>query len=112
MINAPVTLEQTVFQTDIEEVGKTFTVAVDGPAGRFNASLGPELQNTVAAAVQNQTLSTSIPIGESTVTSVNGQTGACVVGDMRTYVYDPLAVVADAFDAGNLHGNLDGGTFN
>ena len=32
-------------------------------------------------------------------------------GDMYTLVYDPRGIAEDAFDLGNLTGNLDGGTF-
>lgn len=32
-------------------------------------------------------------------------------GDMYTLVYDPRGISDDAFDLGNLTGNLDGGTF-
>jgi hypothetical protein len=33
-------------------------------------------------------------------------------GDMRKLIYDPTGINADTFNAGNLYGNLDGGTFN
>jgi hypothetical protein len=33
-------------------------------------------------------------------------------GDMHSLVYDPQGVYSDAFDAANLRGRLDGGTFN
>lgn len=35
-----------------------------------------------------------------------------VPGDMQQLIYDPHGKYTDCFDAGNLSGNFDGGTFN
>lgn len=39
-------------------------------------------------------------------------TPTVVLGGMDELIYDPNGVKSDVFNAGNLYGNIDGGTFN
>ena len=41
-----------------------------------------------------------------------GVTGPPGEGDMESLIYDPAGRKANVYDAGNLTGNIDGGTFN
>lgn len=69
-------------------------------------------QRTVAASVTT-TGAVSVAVSPSPrvleVTIEQGVRG--IPGDMASLIYDPTGRKANVFDAANMQGNLDGGTF-
>lgn len=70
-------------------------------------------QRTVAAAVTARAVAVAVTPAPRVLdlTIEQGIRGAPGIGDMQSLIYDPQGRRANVFDAANLAGNLDGGTF-
>lgn len=122
MINAPVTLVENRVSADV--VQSTVSVppatsentAVSAEVSLIDGSVSGEVisettNNAQSILVTRRVVTASVQAVSSTL-NISIQTGSQGGGDMYRLIYDPLNKHANAFDAGNLVGHYDCGTFN
>jgi hypothetical protein len=104
-----ITVNEVTDTTVIEiEEGVTLTCEV----GSNDVEISEDNEVAVIVVETSNEIITEITEGVNVTIEVNELGAGGGDGDMKKLIYDPGGREADTFDAGNLYGNLDGGTFN
>jgi len=122
MINIPVTLVETKVSSGLTSIASNTTVIGTGQSVVLAevqhsesaiqsevSALTPRINHSTQAVIQSVGASIT---ARSTIINIAVHTTPFGGGDMYKLIYDPLGKQTNAFDAGNLVGHYDCGTFN